>query len=66
MTASKQAKTLGAKSLKEVAEFYECTVQHLNNVHNRNNKAFAAMVRGFVSSNELLKAKQKLRKLLNK
>ena len=52
MTASKQAKTLGAKSLKDVAEFYECTPEHLRNVHKRNNKAFAAMVSGFVSSKD--------------
>ena len=52
MTASKQAKTLGAKSLKDVAEFYDCTPEHLRNVHKRNNKAFVAMVSGFVSSKE--------------
>lgn len=52
MTASKQAKTLGAKSLKDVAEFYECTPEHLRNVHKRNNKAFAAMVSGFLSSKD--------------
>ena len=52
MTASKQAKTLGAKSLKDVAEFYECTPEHLRNVHKRNNKAFAAMVSGFLLSKE--------------
>lgn len=50
MTASKQAKTLGAKSLKDVAEFYECTPEHLRNVHKRNNKAFVAMIRGFLEA----------------
>ena len=45
---SQQAKQLGAQSLQQVAEFYECTTQHLRNVHKRNQKAFEAMVIGFI------------------
>ena len=50
MTASKQAKTLGVGTQKEMAEFYQCTVQHLWNVHKRNNKAFVAMCIGYVAA----------------
>jgi hypothetical protein len=41
------AKELGAKSLKEVAEFYECTTNHLRNMHKRNAPAFCAMIIGY-------------------
>lgn len=48
MTPSQQAKQLGAQSLQQVAEFYECTTQHLRNVHKRNQKAFEAMIIGYL------------------
>lgn len=53
MTPSKQAKELGAKDLTRVAQFYECTTQHLRNVHKRNQKAFEAMVVGFIQVSNL-------------
>lgn len=48
MTAAQQAKQLGVQSLQQVAEFYDCTTQHLRNVHKRNEMGFKAMVIGFV------------------
>jgi hypothetical protein len=42
------AKELGAKSLKEVAEFYDCTTSHLRNMHKRNSPAFCAMIIGYL------------------
>lgn len=50
MTASQQAKELGAKKLMDVAEFYQCTTRHLRDVHKRNEKGFIAMVRGYALS----------------
>lgn len=48
MTASKQAKSLGVDTLKNMAEFYQCTVMHLHNISKRNNDGFVAMCRGYV------------------
>ena len=59
MTAAEQAKGLGAKSLKEVADFYECSTERLRMLHKRKLIAFKAMVIGFVfvSNDELKEGK---------
>lgn len=49
MNTSQQAKQLGAQSLQQVAEFYDCTTQHLRNIHKRNELGFKAMIIGFVT-----------------
>ncbi|AUR97553.1 hypothetical protein NVP1240O_53 [Vibrio phage 1.240.O._10N.261.52.F8] len=52
MTASKQAKALGARSLKQVAEAFGCTVQNLTHKHKANNSQFRIIVLGVVASME--------------
>lgn len=48
MNPSEVAKDLGAKSLTEVAKFYDCSTEHLRNLHKRNFKAFLGMVSGYL------------------
>ncbi len=48
MSASNRAKSLGAKKLSEVVEFYGNTSQTMRNVYRRNPRAFDAMVLGYL------------------
>lgn len=48
MTPSRRAKSHGAKSLKQVADFYGKHVDTMRNIFERNPDAFDAMVIGFI------------------
>ncbi|AKO78257.1 hypothetical protein EN12_24530 [Vibrio cholerae] len=48
MLPSEVAKDLGARSLTEVAKFYDCSTEHLRNLHKRSFKAFLGMVSGYL------------------
>lgn len=48
MTPAQRAKSHGAKSLTQVADFYGQTTETLRNIFKRNPDAFDAMVIGFI------------------